>query len=118
MVSFPRPDPGIAWFLAEAAPRYRIRPEAWRAWDRHPRISHLLTEVVDAIEVLPEKDLQVVRIHRPPAVVHVVTATVFGLRFRVHGIRDGRGLWVEVWRVIPLELGAGSRIPDPTGDPP
>ena len=81
-------------------PRYVIRRLAWAHWERLKDVPLLLTEVVDAMEALPPGELEVRREIRPPGVIHEVTGVVFGRRFRVIGVRDGEGRWLEVWRVL------------------
>ena len=85
-----------------ARPRYSIRPRALRFWETSTDIGRMLSEVVDAVEALPAWETRVVRIFRPPAVIHEVTAEVFGRRFMVRGVRGADGKWIEVWLVLPL----------------
>ncbi len=86
-------------------PRYRVLPRAWQDWEKHDTGPWTLTEVVDAMEGLPEEVLEVGRELRPPAVLQIVRGTVFGSRFAIHGVRGPDGLWIEVWRVRPLKGG-------------
>ncbi len=78
---------------------YRVWPKAWRYWERLDGVPHLLTDVVDSMEALPESELTVTRSIRPPAVFHRVGGTVFGLRFEIEGIRAADGKWAEVMDV-------------------
>ena len=80
--------------------RYRVWPRACRYWDGLDWIPYVLTDVVDAIEALPESELTVTRSIRPPAVFHKVRGTVFGLRFEIQGVRTVDGKWVEVMTVM------------------
>ena len=80
---------------------YRVWPNAFRYWESLDNVPWLLTDVVDAMEALPESELSVTRVFRPPAVFHSVEGTVFGLRFRIQGIRAPGGTWMEVSDVRP-----------------
>lgn len=82
---------------------YRVQHKAWRTWEELDWIPYLLTDVVDAVEALPESELTVTRDLRPPAVIHTVRGTVFGIRFEIRGVRTTGGLWVEVMSVKPVD---------------
>jgi hypothetical protein len=93
---------GVMGTEAEMARRerhYRVWPRAYREWEALVQVPHLLTDVVDAIESLPESELVVTRYFRSPAVVHSVEGPAFGLRFEIRGIRSMDGKWVEVMKV-------------------
>ena len=79
---------------------YLVWPRAYRYWEELDWIPYVLTDVVDAIEALPESELTVTRSIRPPAVIHKVRGTVFGHRFEIQGIRTDDGEWVEVMTVM------------------
>jgi len=81
---------------------YRVWPRAYRNWEKIDWIPFLLTDVVDAIEALPESELTVTRSIRPPVVFQKVRATVFGFRFEIQGVRTVDGRWLEVMAVRPM----------------
>lgn len=78
---------------------YRVWPRAWRHWEKLDEVPFLLTDIVDAMEALPESELSVTRTIRPPAVFQKVRGTVFGIRFEIRGVRTPDGKWVEVMTV-------------------
>ena len=92
-------DPGIP---AMTRARYKVRPSALRLWEEFAEIPHLLTDVVDAIESLPVGQREVTRQMRPPGVIYEVSGVAFGRRFKVRGVQDVDGKWMEVWSVAPL----------------
>lgn len=84
-----------------ARPAFRVRPSAWRVWEGLPDVPHPLVDVVEAMDRIPEGELEVRKLFRPPAVLHEVTGTVFGRRFTIRGVRGEGGKWAEVWSVRP-----------------
>ena len=82
---------------------YRVLSRAWRAWEESETGPWTLSEVVDAMEALPESELSVGKEFLPPIVLDVVQGTVYGCRFEIRGAQTPDGRWMEVWRVRPIK---------------
>jgi hypothetical protein len=91
--------------MARRKRHYRVLPNAYRDREGFDTGEGTLTDVVDAMERLPESELSVSRTLRPPAVVHTVRGEVLGRRYEILGIRSAAGSRMEVWRVKPAVAG-------------
>jgi len=85
----------------------RIRPKAWRKWEDLDLGPCTLPELIAAMERIPERDLMVTRVLRPPGVIHIVRGSAFGREVQLSGIRTADGKWVEVWNVGTVGTGEG-----------
>ena len=83
--------------------RILIQRRAWWDWESLDIGPCTLTEAIEALERLPEEDLVVRRVIKPPAVLQAVRGVVFGRGIEITGIRSPQGRWIEVWRVNSWE---------------
>jgi hypothetical protein len=80
--------------------------QAWHGWEQFdPPFTdgpHLLPEVVAALLALPQGQVAIRKILKPPSAWYELKGTVFGVRFQLIGQLDGKGDWSHVWELHPI----------------